>query len=203
MTNWTTSDSTAIGQSHASLCDRLGDIPAIRAVIEDYTERQNLPMKNLRCIVVPLVLLCLSLSALAFEDEDTKFIDTYIASQAHRERGEEYRKGRQVATGDLNDDGTSDIAVLYTIEGQHGTNLHIQYLAVFVRTGGKLVAAARAEVGGKGTRSLELKATENNSIHLETLEYGPRDPSCCPSERGKTNYVLAGNELKEQKKGPP
>ena len=39
MTNWTTSDSTAAGQSHASLYDRLGGMPAIRAVIDDYTER--------------------------------------------------------------------------------------------------------------------------------------------------------------------
>jgi hypothetical protein len=149
-------------------------------------------MKNVRCIVVPLVLLALSLSALAFEDKDTKFIDSYIANQARRERGQEYREGRQVTTGDLNHDGTSDIAVLYTIEGQHDTNLHIQYLVVFVHTGDKLVAAARAEVGGKGTRSLELKAIEDNAIHLETLKYGPKDPSCCPSERGNTNYVLAG-----------
>src|SRR6516165_10043162 len=93
---------------------------------------QNLPMKNVPCIGVSLVLLWLPLLVFAFEDEDTKFVDTYIANQARRELGEEYREARQVAAGDLNHDGISDIAVLYTIEGQHRTNLHIQYLAVFV-----------------------------------------------------------------------
>ena len=88
--------------------------------------------------------------------------------------------------------------MLYTIEGQHGNNLHIQYLALFIRTKGKLVAAARAEVGGKGVRSLELKSIEDNTIHFETLDYGPKDPACCPSEKGETNYVLAGKALKEQ-----
>ena len=39
MTNWTTSDSAAAGQSYASLYDRLGGLPAIRAVLDDYTER--------------------------------------------------------------------------------------------------------------------------------------------------------------------
>lgn len=157
-------------------------------------------MKIKCCITAPLVLFWFVISAPGVEKEDIQYIDNYIASQAHRERGEEYKEARQVATGDLNHDGIADIAVLYTIEGQRGTNLHIQYLAVFVRSHGKLAAAARAEVGGKGARSLELKSIEDDTIHLDTLSYGPKDPSCCPSEKGATSYVLVGNSLKEQKK---
>ena len=142
---------------------------------------------------MPLFLLWFTaLDVFASENEGTKVIDTYIASQARRERGEEYREARKVATGDLNHDRTPDTAVLYTIEGQSGSNLHIQYLAVFVRSKGKLVAVARAEVGGKGNRSLELKSIEDNTIHFETLNYGPNDPSCCPSE--KRDQLCAGGQ---------
>ena len=72
---------------------------------------------------------------------------------------------RQIATGDLNHDGIPDIAV-HTIAGQHGRNLHVQYLAVFIRAKGRLVPVARAEVGRKGARSLELKSIEDNTIHF-------------------------------------
>ena len=147
-----------------------------------------------------LLLLWAPFAALAFDDPDTKVIDTFIAGQARRERGEEYKEARKVATGDLNHDGIPDLAVLYTIEGQRGSNLSVQYLTVFIRSNGKLVVAARAEVGGKGGRFVELKAIEGNTIHFETLDYGPKDPACCPSEKGETNYVLAGNALKEQTK---
>src|SRR6266567_5757310 len=99
-------------------------------------------MKNAFCVTIPLLLFWFG--------QDTKSIDSYIASQARRERGEEYKEARKVVEGDLNHDGTPDVAVLYTIEGQGGSNLYIQYLAVFVRSNGKLAAAARAEVGGKG-----------------------------------------------------
>jgi hypothetical protein len=68
-------------------------------------------------VIVPLVF-WFALSAPAFENEDTKFIETYISNQARREMGEEYREARKLAAGDLNHDGTPDIAALYTIEGQ-------------------------------------------------------------------------------------
>jgi hypothetical protein len=159
-------------------------------------------MKNPSGLVVPLVLVLLAFAALGFDDQDTKLIGAYIASQARRERGEEYKEARRIATGDLNHDGIPDVAVLYTIEGQRGTNHSVQYLAVFVRSNGKLVVLARAEVGGKGGRSVELKSIDDNTLHFETLDYAPKDPACCPSEKGETSYVLAGTVLKELKKIP-
>jgi hypothetical protein len=139
--------------------------------------------------------------ASARQDQDAAAIDDYIARQARRERGEEYREARKVVVGDLTHDGVPETVVLYTIEGQRGTNLYIQYLAVFSRENGKLSAVTYADVGGKSKRSVELKSVEDNAILLDTLGYGPKDAQCCPSVKGATRYVLSGVRLLEQKKG--
>ena len=136
---------------------------------------------------------------LAAEQENDSAIEAYISRQAHRERGEEYREARKVVVGDLTHDGTPETVVLYTIEGQGGSNLYIQYLAVFTQRNGKLAPLTHVEVGGKSVRSVELRSVENNSILLETMRYGPKDPQCCPTVKGTTRYVLTGRTLREQK----
>jgi hypothetical protein len=146
-----------------------------------------------------LVLLLSPIVATARQDEDTPSIDAYISRQAHRERGEEYRDARKVVVGDLTHDGVPETVVLYTIEGQRGSNLHIQYLAVFVRREGKLTPLTHADAGGKSARGVELTSVEDNSILLDTLDYGPKDAACCPSVKGKTRYTLSGRMLREQK----
>jgi len=97
----------------------------------------------------------------------------------------------------LNRDGIPDLAVLYTIEGQDGTNNYLQYLAVFVRTKGKLVPAAHTVVGGKLNRDVTLDSIRNNVIRFKTLTYGPNDPASTPSIKGTTRFVLAKRRLKE------
>jgi len=136
----------------------------------------------------------------AFQDDDGTAIDNFIARQAKRERGEEYREARKVLAGDLTHDGKPETVVLYTIEGQRGGNLYVQYLAVFVRRKGTLAPLTHAGVGGKSARSVELTAVGSNSILLGTLNYGPKDASCCPSVKGITRYVLSGGTLHEQKR---
>ena len=152
---------------------------------------------------VVMLLLCSPITVSAHQDQDTAVIDAYIAAQAHRERGEEYKEARKVIAGDLTRDGLPETVVLYTIEGQKGTNLSIQYLAVFVRHEGKLTALTHADVGGRGksARGVELKSVEDNSILLDTLNYGPKDAACCPSVKGTTRYILSGKVLREQKPG--
>ncbi len=139
--------------------------------------------------------------ASARQDQDAAVIDAFIGRQARRERGEEYREARKVVSGYLTHDGAPETVVLYTIEGQRGTNLHIQYLAVFARQKGVLTPVTQAEVGGKSERSVELKSVEDNMILLETLSYGPKDAQCCPSVKGATRYVVSGGRLREQKQG--
>src|SRR5262245_50659939 len=146
------------------------------------------------------VLVCPADIALARQDDDTGVIDAFIANQAKRERGEEHKDARKVVTGDLTHDGLPETVVLYTIEGQGGSNLYIQYLAVFMQRNGKLTPLTHADVGGKSARGVELASVENNSILLNTLNYGPKDASCCPSIKGTSRYVLSGGTLHEQKR---
>src|SRR5215471_5221400 len=128
-------------------------------------------------------------------------IDALIARQANRERGQECRDARKVVSGDLTRDSEAETVVLYTIEGQRGSNNYIQYLTVFAREGGRLSPVATAKVGGKSERSVDLRSIEASAIELDTLSYGPKDAACCPSVKGTTRYVLVGRRLREQKSG--
>jgi hypothetical protein len=150
-------------------------------------------------ILTLLALIPFPRMAFGFQVDDTSFIDSFITHQAKLERGEEYPEARKVVTGNLTRDGQPETVVLYTIEGQGGSNLYIQYLAVFVRRKGKLSPLTHMDVGGKSTRGVELISVENNSILLDTLNYGPKDASCCPSVKGTTRYVLSGGKLREQR----
>ena len=129
--------------------------------------------------------------------QDAETINKFISAQASRERGEEYEAARKVLEADLNRDGVSDVAVLYTIEGQNGTNNYVQYLAAFVRKNSTLMPVAHTSVGGKNYRSVELEFISNGVIALKTLRYARKDPSCCPSRRGFASYMLVKGELKE------
>jgi len=152
-------------------------------------------------LVIILVLVCVCPGELASQTQqsDESVIDNYIARQARHERGEEYREARKVITGDLNKDAVPETVVLYTIESQGGSNNYIQYLAVFERRKGALTLLTHLDVGGKTTRSVELVSVNQQAIQLATLDYGPNDPSCCPTIKGETTYTLVGRALLEHK----
>ena len=154
-------------------------------------------MKNMLIFALLLLLFCVSPSASFAQDRSTSLIDNFISKQAAREAGEEYKDARKVIEGDLNNDSTADLAVLYTIEGQHGTNNHVQYLAVFVRDKGQLVPVAHTVVGSKSYREVELESINKGVILLNTLRYAAKDAACCPSKKGTTRYVLVKRKLKE------
>jgi hypothetical protein len=153
-------------------------------------------MKALR-FVLPFLLAGVPLSASPAQIPDTTVVDQFIAKQAVQENGEEYADARKMLAGDLNRDGIPDVAVLYTIEGQDGTNNYLQYLAVFVRTKGKLVPAAHTVVGGKHNRNIELLSVTNNVIRFKTLSYRPSDPASTPSRKGTARFMLVKHKLKE------
>ena len=103
--------------------------------------------------------------------------------------------------GDINHDGKEDVVVLYSLEGfSGGTNLWIQYLAIFTNRGGKLVYAAHQSVGGKNQRTLLLKSIAKNRINFDTQEYLGQDASCCPSGKGQATFIFSSGKLKEIKK---
>ena len=154
-------------------------------------------MKMALMFALLFLLACTPSLASSSQDQDKTIVDDFIAKQATQENGEEYAEARKMRTGDLNRDGVPDVAVLYTIEGQDGTNNYLQYLAVFIRTKGKLVAAAHTVVGGKHNRNVELQSLSNNVIRFKTLSYRASDPASTPSRKGTARFVLIKSKLKE------
>src|SRR5215467_13791541 len=126
-------------------------------------------------------------------------VSRFIKSQESKARGAEYPEGRKIVAGDLDGDGNPDVAVLYTLEGAHGGNDYNQYLAVFLSVDGKYIYKAHRRVGGRFERNMDLKAIENGKVLFDTMEYLPKDPSCCPSKKGSTQFTLAEGKLIETK----
>jgi hypothetical protein len=160
-------------------------------------KQKGMIMKNVLMFALSVALLCMSSFVSRARNQDAAVIDEFISKQATQEAGDEYEGARKVVTGDLNRDGVADLAVLYTIEGQNGSNNYVQYLAVFTRNKGGLIPVTHTAVGGKSNRSVELKSIRNNVIFFKTLNYGPKDASCCPSKKGVTRFVLVNGRLKE------
>ncbi|HJQ70567.1 MAG TPA: hypothetical protein VKA70_16435 [Blastocatellia bacterium] len=154
-------------------------------------------MRILFAAALLIIMLCVSSRAHFAQDADTNLINQFISKQAAEEGGEEYEDARKVVQGDLNGDGSPDLAVLYTIEGQNGSNNYVQYLAVFVRTDGRLLAVTHTSVGGKSRRAVELQSITKNVIHLKTMSYAAKDAACCPSKKGAARYALVKGRLKQ------
>jgi len=129
--------------------------------------------------------------------ESEQAVNQFIRAQARKLGGSEYLEARKIVLGDLNSDGSQDLAVQYTIEGMRRSNNYILFLAVFLNQNGKYTYSTHREIGGKNNRDLKLKSIENGKILFDTMEYLPSDPSCCPSKKGTAQFVLAGGRLKE------
>ena len=159
-------------------------------------------MSTFAGLLTLIIAICLGLdsSVSGAQSEDNAVIDQFIARRAEKDAGSEPNDVRKIVTGDLNRDGAPDAAVLFTIEGQNGTNNYIQYLAVFLRKNGRLVFAAIQPVGGKNRRAIELTSIKDNVIFLDTTGYAKRDPSCCPTIKGRTSYAIFLNRLTEMRR---
>jgi hypothetical protein len=145
--------------------------------------------------VFTALLISLSASVASAQNADKAAIDKFISAQATREGGEEYPDARKVVSGDLNGDGVVETVVLYTIEGQNGSNNHTQYLAAFTRANGQLVQLTHTSVGSKSYRDVELDSISNGLINLTTMGFAKNDPACCPTLKGKAWYKLALGRL--------
>ena len=148
-------------------------------------------------LLIAVGIICSSPLALAQSQSDKSTINTFISQQAKRERATEYEEARSIVKGDLNADNAEDAVVLYTLEGQGGSNQYLQYLAVFIDRKGRLAYVTHQVVGGKNRRSIESVLIKDGKINLQTLEYLPNDPSCCPSRKGQMRFVLSGGRLKK------
>jgi hypothetical protein len=132
----------------------------------------------------------------ALQPADHKVINKYLSDLANKLGGQIPEEvPPTIRTGDLNQDGTPDVAVLFTIEGPG--NGYAQFLAIFLRADGKLTPIDHATVGGKLYRAAKLIAIQNGVINLATTGYATHDPACCPTIKGTTQYQLVDNKLKE------
>ena len=130
-------------------------------------------------------------------------IERWIATHAGKSRGAEHRNSRRSVAGDLDGDGLSDVAVLYTIEADKPKDYSLRYLAVFRRGAGGLGYEAHRLVGGKGVREINRVTVLNRVIVLEALEYQPRDAVCCPSKPARWRYRLRDHQLVEVRSAAP
>ena len=163
-------------------------------------------MKNLLIVkrFFPLLIFSLFLTLrgpASIAQTPTKPVDVvitdFIARQEEKEGATEYEEAREIGRGDLNGDGKEDAVVLYSLEGFDGSNLYLQYLAVFLSQGDALRYTTHRIVGGKGKRSMALEGISGGKILLKTKEYRPGDASCCPSKKGRASFVLDMRKLKE------
>lgn len=148
-------------------------------------------------LLIAVEIICSASLTLAQSQSDKSTINSFIAQQAKRERATEYEEARSIVTGDLNGDGDEDTTVLYTLEGQGGTNQYVQYLAVFINRKGRLLYVSHQVVGGKNLRSIDSVSIKDGKIKLQTLKYLPTDASCCPSKKGQLSFILSRGRLKK------
>lgn len=80
------------------------------------------------------------------------------------------------------------------IAGFGGGNNYNFYMSALRGMGGTFV-----EVGAKGERhvNFDMVRLENRSFVIETTEYLPDDPMCCPSKPGYTKFEIAGGNIRK------
>jgi hypothetical protein len=104
---------------------------------------------------------------------------------------------RYDALDDVDGDGKDDFIALFTLEGPRGANDHVTFLAVFLSAFPN--SPIVVEAGRRGERDPVAIGARRGEISLDTLDYLPRDPMCCPSGKGRLVYRLSGGKLQREK----
>ena len=122
--------------------------------------------------------------------------DAAIRGKARDDGGEEYQDARRSVTGDLNGDGQSDIAAIFTVEVA-ADNSYTQYLVVATgQADGTVQWADTIPVGGRGHEVTGLTIQEG-AAQLTSLTVGPEDPDCCPTMEVTADYLLHNGKLRK------
>jgi len=97
-------------------------------------------------------------------------------------------------SGDLNGDGTEEaVVLLWSNSGGSGT---FDYLAVVGRSQpGVPVNLATRALGDRV--KIHNARIDGGRITIDTVESGPEDPKCCPGQKYRRTYALAGDTLNE------
>lgn len=102
-----------------------------------------------------------------------------------------YLSQQLVSRGDLDGDGIPEAAsVIFTSAGESGAVAHLVLLR---HTNGAVENAATLRVGdGVIVRELEIRDGE---IRMTTIEHGPQDAACCPTQRIDRWFALTAGSL--------
>jgi hypothetical protein len=95
------------------------------------------------------------------------------------------------ATGDLNADGTDEVAVLVS-ENYGGTGVFV-FLAVYASVNEALTFQTSRIVDDRP--QLKALSIENGEIYLEAVIHGLDEPMCCPTLRTARHYRWIDNQL--------
>jgi hypothetical protein len=96
-----------------------------------------------------------------------------------------------VAVGDLNADGTNEVAVLVS-ENYGGSGVFV-FLAVYTNENGTLTFQNSTMVDDRP--QLTALSIENGEIFLDAIIHGLDDPMCCPTLRTTRHYRFVDNQL--------
>lgn len=101
----------------------------------------------------------------------------------------------QVKIGDLNNDKKNDAVVRYVLGLNIGNAITGNGIVVFLNTGNSLKFLTDYQEKPDAI----LKSITNCTILLEILNFGPNDPTCCPSIKSNAKLKLENNILTEIK----
>jgi hypothetical protein len=126
-------------------------------------------------------------------------VRAFLKKEAKDNEADEYAEARKIVTGDLDNDGDVDAAVLYTLEGFGGGNFWVQSIAVFTNIRGMYKFATKEDVGAKnGDRSVKLTKIEGGKIWLDTdVCAEPPQGLCEDGTKSKVYFTLTGKKLTE------
>lgn len=96
-----------------------------------------------------------------------------------------------VAIGDLNADGTNEVAALVS-ENYGGSGVFV-FLAVYANENGTLTFQNSTMVDDRP--QLTALAIENGEMFLDAIIHGMDDPMCCPTLRTTRHYRFVDNQL--------
>jgi hypothetical protein len=96
-----------------------------------------------------------------------------------------------VATGDLNGDGSDEVAALVS-ENYGGTGVFV-FLALYADVDGTLTFQTSRMVDDRP--QLNTISIQNGEIFLDAVIHGPDEPMCCPTLRTTRHYRWVDNQL--------